>query len=85
MFHALSRDDIRAIVRIQLQRVVRTAAAQDISLTVDESLVDHLVDAFEDLRTEVPLEHAHQLVAQRLGVPALGLGAFAVVHAERGA
>ena len=44
VFHALSRDDIRAIVRIQLQRVVRTAAAQDISLTVDESLVDHLVD-----------------------------------------
>ncbi|WP_416236165.1 AAA family ATPase [Pseudomonas citronellolis] len=44
VFHALSRDDIRAIVRIQLQRVVRTAAAQDITLTVDESLVDHLVD-----------------------------------------
>ena len=42
VFHALSRDDIRAIVRIQLQRVVRTAAAQDITLTVDESLVDHL-------------------------------------------
>ncbi|MED5607390.1 AAA family ATPase [Pseudomonas sp. JH-2] len=44
VFHALSRDDIRAIVRIQLQRVVRTAAAQDISLTVDDALVDHLVE-----------------------------------------
>ncbi|PWU28370.1 MULTISPECIES: AAA family ATPase [unclassified Pseudomonas] len=44
VFHALSRDDIRAIVRIQLQRVVRTAAAQDITLTVDDALVDHLVE-----------------------------------------
>ncbi|WP_347815260.1 AAA family ATPase [Pseudomonas sp. GD04091] len=44
VFHALSRDDIRAIVKIQLERVVRTASAQDIHLTVDDSLVEHLVE-----------------------------------------
>lgn len=44
VFHALSRDDIRAIVKIQLERVVRTASAQDIHLTVEDSLVDHLVE-----------------------------------------
>ncbi len=44
VFHALSRDDIRAIVKIQLERVVRTASAQDIHLTIEESLVDHLVE-----------------------------------------
>jgi ATP-dependent Clp protease ATP-binding subunit ClpC len=44
VFHALSRDDIQAIVKIQLERVVRTASAQDIHLTVDDSLVDHLVE-----------------------------------------
>ncbi|WP_423815588.1 AAA family ATPase [Pseudomonas putida] len=44
VFHALSRDDIRAIVKIQLERVVRTASAQDIHLAVEDSLVDHLVE-----------------------------------------
>lgn len=44
VFLALSRDDIRAIVKIQLERVVRTASAQDIHLTVEDSLVDHLVE-----------------------------------------
>ena len=32
VFHALSRENIRAIVEIQLERVVRTAAAQNITL-----------------------------------------------------
>ncbi|TDV25607.1 ATP-dependent Clp protease ATP-binding subunit ClpC [Paraburkholderia caballeronis] len=45
MFHALSRENIRAIVQIQLDRVVRTAAAQGITLKIDASLVEHLVDA----------------------------------------
>lgn len=44
VFHTLSLDDIRAIVKIQLERVVRTASAQDIHLTVEDSLVDHLVE-----------------------------------------
>ncbi|HEV2653039.1 MAG TPA: Clp protease ClpC, partial [Rhizomicrobium sp.] len=45
VFHGLSRDNIRSIVQIQLERVVRTAAAQDIILRIDESVVDHLADA----------------------------------------
>ncbi|HYS62265.1 MAG TPA: AAA family ATPase [Paraburkholderia sp.] len=45
VFHGLSRENIRSIVSIQLERVVRTAAAQDITLKIDESVVDHLADA----------------------------------------
>ncbi|ANB76118.1 ATP-dependent Clp protease ATP-binding subunit [Paraburkholderia phytofirmans] len=45
VFHGLSRDNIRSIVQIQLERVVRTAAAQDITLKIDESVIDHLADA----------------------------------------
>jgi len=45
VFHGLSRDNIRAIVQIQLQRVERTAAAQDITLKMDQSVVDHLAEA----------------------------------------
>ncbi|WP_316153739.1 ATP-dependent Clp protease ATP-binding subunit [Cupriavidus sp. BIC8F] len=44
VFHALSRENIRAIVQIQLERVVRTAAAQDITVKLDDDLVDHLVE-----------------------------------------
>jgi len=44
IFEALSKENIRSIVQIQLDRVVRTAAAQDITLKVGDSLVDHLVD-----------------------------------------
>lgn len=44
VFHSLSRENIRAIVQIQLDRVVRTAAAQDITLKVHDGLVGHLAD-----------------------------------------
>nr|WP_324291809.1 hypothetical protein [Cupriavidus sp. D39] len=44
VFHALSRENIRSIVQIQLERVVRTAAAQDITVTLSASLIDHLVE-----------------------------------------
>lgn len=44
VFHSLSRENIRAIVQIQLGRVVRTAAAQDITLYVKDEVVDHLAD-----------------------------------------
>jgi ATP-dependent Clp protease ATP-binding subunit ClpC len=45
VFHGLSRDNIRSIVQIQLERVVRTADAQDITLKIGESVVDHLAEA----------------------------------------
>ncbi|WP_439685896.1 ATP-dependent Clp protease, ATP-binding subunit ClpA [Cupriavidus oxalaticus] len=44
VFHALSRDNIRSVVQIQLDRVVRTAAAQDITVKVGDGLLDHLVE-----------------------------------------
>jgi ATP-dependent Clp protease ATP-binding subunit ClpC len=45
VFHALSKENIRSIVQIQLDRVVRTAAAQDIQLVMGESLIEHLTEA----------------------------------------
>lgn len=44
VFHALGRAQIRAIVGLQLQRVARTAAAQNVQLAFDNSLVDHLAE-----------------------------------------
>jgi ATP-dependent Clp protease ATP-binding subunit ClpC len=45
VFHALSKDNIRNIVTIQLDRVTRTAAAQGITLKMSDALVEHLVEA----------------------------------------
>jgi ATP-dependent Clp protease ATP-binding subunit ClpC len=44
VFHGLSRENIRSIVQIQIDRVKRTAAAQDITLKVQEPVIDHLAD-----------------------------------------
>lgn len=44
VFHALTRDNIRSIVGIQLDRVIRTAAAQNIAVKVADTLIDHLAD-----------------------------------------
>jgi ATP-dependent Clp protease ATP-binding subunit ClpC len=48
VFHALGRDQIRAIVRLQLQRVADTAAQQDIRLEYDEALIEHLAEVGYD-------------------------------------
>ena len=42
IFETLSPEQIREIVRQQLERVRRAAHGQDVSLSFDESLVDHL-------------------------------------------
>ncbi|MDM0077017.1 ATP-dependent Clp protease ATP-binding subunit [Variovorax sp. J2P1-59] len=44
VFHALGKPEIHAIVGLQLQRVARTAAAQNVQLEFDDSLVDHLAE-----------------------------------------
>jgi ATP-dependent Clp protease ATP-binding subunit ClpC len=44
VFHALTRDNIRLIVSIQLDRVIRTALAQNITVKIDNPLIDHLAD-----------------------------------------
>ena len=41
LFHALGREQIRNIVRLQLERVKRTAAGQGVTLEIDETLLDH--------------------------------------------
>jgi ATP-dependent Clp protease ATP-binding subunit ClpC len=44
VFHSLSRDEIREIVGLQLERVRRMARAQNIELEFDESLIAHFAE-----------------------------------------
>ncbi|WP_035562314.1 ATP-dependent Clp protease ATP-binding subunit [Burkholderia sp. 9120] len=74
VFHSLTREDIRAIVRIQLDRVVRTAAAQRITVQIDDSLVEHLVEAgyqpqygARELKRQIRLEVETLLARELLG------------------
>jgi ATP-dependent Clp protease ATP-binding subunit ClpC len=77
VFHALSRDNIRAIVNIQLERVLRTAAAQDITLKLDDSLIDHLAESGyqpefgarelkRQIRQEVETRLAKEILSDRI-------------------
>ncbi|WP_144113971.1 ATP-dependent Clp protease ATP-binding subunit [Paraburkholderia sp. BCC1886] len=74
VFHSLTREDIRAIVRIQLDRVVRTAAAQRIVVQIDDSLVEHLVETgyqpqygARELKRQIRLEVETFLARELLG------------------
>jgi ATP-dependent Clp protease ATP-binding subunit ClpC len=74
VFHSLTRDDIRAIVKIQLDRVVRTAAAQRINVEIDHSLVEHLVETgyqpqygARELKRQIRLEVETFLAKELLG------------------
>lgn len=44
VFHALSKTNIRQIVELQLEQVVRTAHAQGIELSFSKGVIDHLAD-----------------------------------------
>jgi ATP-dependent Clp protease ATP-binding subunit ClpC len=44
VFSALSKENIHSIVQIQLDRVIHTAAAQDITLKIGDSLAEHLTE-----------------------------------------
>jgi ATP-dependent Clp protease ATP-binding subunit ClpC len=48
VFHALGKEQIRQIVQLQLKRVGRTAAQQDIHLEFDPALVNHLAEVGYD-------------------------------------
>ena len=74
VFHALTRENIRAVVEIQLDRVIRTAAAQDIVIKPSEALVDHLVDigyqpefGARELKRQIRQEVETRLAKQILG------------------
>ncbi len=41
VFHALGKEEIRHIVGLQLDRVARSAASQGVTLTLDQTLIDH--------------------------------------------
>jgi ATP-dependent Clp protease ATP-binding subunit ClpC len=45
VFHSLSKSQIEQIVGLQLERVKKTAKAQNISLHFDQSVITHLADA----------------------------------------
>jgi ATP-dependent Clp protease ATP-binding subunit ClpC len=64
VFHALDRQEIRAIVELQLERVRRTAHGQGVELVVDESLVDHL--AAEGFRPEFGARELRRLIRSEL-------------------
>ncbi len=86
VFHALSRDNIRSVVQIQLDRVVRTAAAQDITVKVDDGLLDHLVEVGyrpefgarelkRQIRQEVETRLAREILGDKLkSGDSVGLG-----------
>ena len=45
VFHALTKAQIREIVKLQLERVRRTARGQGVELEFDDSLVEHIAEA----------------------------------------
>ena len=74
VFHSLSRENIRAIVQIQLERVVRTAAAQDITLNMKEGVIDHLAEVgyqpefgARELKRQIRQQLETQLAKEILG------------------
>jgi ATP-dependent Clp protease ATP-binding subunit ClpC len=44
VFHALGKEEIRHIVGLQLDRVARNAASQGVTLTFDQTLIDHFAE-----------------------------------------
>ncbi|MCO4879275.1 AAA family ATPase [Paraburkholderia caribensis] len=74
VFHSLSRENIRSIVQIQIDRVIRTAAAQGITLKIDDSVIEHLVEAgyqpefgARELKRQIRQEIERKLAKEMLG------------------
>jgi ATP-dependent Clp protease ATP-binding subunit ClpC len=64
VFHSLDREQIRAIVELQLERVRRMARGEGIELEVDESHVSHLAE--EGYRPEFGARELRRLIRQEL-------------------
>ncbi|MFL0585512.1 AAA family ATPase [Sphingomonas olei] len=64
IFHALGREQIRDIVQLQLERVIRTAHGQGITLEVDDSLLEHL--AAEGFKPEFGARELRRLIRSQL-------------------
>lgn len=64
VFHALNRDEIRQIVEMQLAKVAAIAAGQGVTLTADDSLIDHLAE--EGYRPEFGARELRRLIRSEL-------------------
>jgi ATP-dependent Clp protease ATP-binding subunit ClpC len=64
IFHSLSKEQIQAVVRLQLQRVKKTAESQDIELVFDEALVAHFAE--DGYRPEYGARELRRQIRQQL-------------------
>ncbi len=74
VFHPLTKVQLEAIVKLQLERVKRTARAQGIELSFDESLVDYLADVgyqpeygARELKRRIKTDVENKLATEILG------------------
>jgi ATP-dependent Clp protease ATP-binding subunit ClpC len=73
VFHALTKEQIKDIVKLQLERVKRMARGQGIELEFDESLVEHLAEVgyrpefgARELRRKIQTEVENALAEEML-------------------
>jgi ATP-dependent Clp protease ATP-binding subunit ClpC len=64
IFQSLTKDEIRTIVELQLERVKRTAHGQGVTLEIDASLMDHLAN--EGYRPEFGARELRRLIRSEL-------------------
>jgi ATP-dependent Clp protease ATP-binding subunit ClpC len=74
VFHSLTKEQIKLIVELQLERVKRTARGQGIELAFDTSLVDYLADVgyqpeygARELKRRIKSEVENKLASEILG------------------
>ena len=74
VFHSLTKEQIKLIVELQLERVKRTARGQGIELSFDASLVDYLADVgylpeygARELKRRIKSEVENKLATEILG------------------
>ncbi|MDB5171107.1 MAG: ATPase with chaperone, ATP-binding subunit [Candidatus Saccharibacteria bacterium] len=73
IFHSLTKEQIKEIVRLQLERVARTARGQGIELAFDQSVLDHLAEVgyqpeygARELRRRIKSEIENKLAKEML-------------------
>ena len=64
VFHALGQEEIRHIVGLQLDRVARSAASQGVTLTFDQTLIDHFAE--EGYKPEFGARELKRLIRSEL-------------------
>lgn len=74
VFHSLTKEQIKLIVELQLERVKRTARGQGIELTFDKSVVEYLADVgyqpeygARELKRRIKSEVENKLATEILG------------------